>query len=99
MREHGQNVADLAPDRSVSMEMPDDAAAFEAASASCIEEIGAPPAQTGKSKENASEDILKAAQCLRDAGYDVADPTGGALGIPTGVPEEALEECDLGAGS
>lgn len=38
--------------------------------------------------------MLKAAQCLRDLGYEVADPdpqTG--LSLPEDVPVEALETC------
>jgi len=99
MRGQGQNVSDPEPDGSVTMEMPEDAAAYEAATATCTEEVGAPPAQTGGAKDNVDEDMLKAAQCLRDAGYDVPDPTGGGLGLPSGVTDEALEACDLGSGS
>lgn len=72
-----------------------------AASQKCADEVGPPPAQEGDQgdKSGDGESLLKAAQCLRDNGVDIADPDEhNSLTIPMDVSPEALEACELPGG-
>lgn len=94
LREQGIQVADPDPVKGA----PDVThnAAYRAAFRTCVAEIGDPPTVTrnkGKEREILATQ-LRTARCLRDKGYDVADPTPDrALMIPESVDEVVFEEC------
>lgn len=96
MRGQGQEISDPEPDGSFKMEMTEDDSAYKAADETCTKEVGDPPGQTGGSEMINDEYMLDLARCLREAGYDVPDPTDGALSLPD-VSEDALKACESGS--
>ena len=97
MRDEGIDMPDPEPGGG-GMRVPmDDMAALERASGECRARLGNAPAPDGRealTDEAMLERQLQAAQCLRDQGYDVADPVPGrALGIPSDISPEALDTC------
>jgi len=89
------------PDPSAGSMMLDnggDPAAFDAAGEECRDELGDPPAPDGGGRTTTDEEVLadqlKVATCLREQGYEVADPDSeGGLSIPDDVPPDVLETC------
>lgn len=61
----------------------------------CRGEVGPAPAQTGGERTaKGFEQELEAARCLREAGFDVADPViNQGRSFDLEVPEEVLKEC------
>jgi hypothetical protein len=72
-------------------------AAFTAASKTCEEKIGDPPAAenggpTGSAKEQKT--ILREVKCMREHGIDMADPgPQEAMIVPEGASPQAIEDC------
>jgi hypothetical protein len=64
----------------------------------CNEKVGAQPGTQAVDKKGMEAKIrwgLYVAQCLRDAGYDIADPTEErALSLTAEVPEATFLKCD-----
>lgn len=72
---------------------------FQAASETCIDRLGPPPAPAGGSSSvaDAFEQQLEMADCFREHGYDTPDPVKGqAMAIPADITEEVMEACGLG---
>jgi hypothetical protein len=77
--------------------------ARQEATEACLEKLGPSPVGSGSSgssggpdAEEMRENLLDLAACLREQGYDVEDPAPGeGLGMPGGITEEALKECDM----
>jgi len=70
--------------------------AVKAAAATCKEQLGEQPVMEKPSAEKvveAREHELRFAQCLRDEGYDVADPDEGMGADIEGIPEDVVNEC------
>ena len=98
LRGKGIDMPDPDPDGGIALDNAGDPAAFAAAAEECRDELGEPPAPEGggdaMTDEEALADQLKVATCLREEGYDVADPEpGGGLTIPDDVPADAIETC------
>jgi hypothetical protein len=85
----------------VAMAPSDETPERQAATETCIEKLGPSPAGNGSrgagggpSAEEMHEQLLEMAACLRDLGFDVADPKPGeGVGMPAGLTDEALEQC------
>ncbi|MDR6868020.1 hypothetical protein J2Y69_002628 [Microbacterium resistens] len=101
MRGEGIDMPDPSKDgASVTLEIPADSTAFDAASNTCQKKLGTPPSIDGKSEQEVLDEQLKTAQCLRDAGIDVEDPKPGqAMGLPMDVPEDVIKKCLTPAGN
>jgi hypothetical protein len=104
MREHGIDVEDPnAEGGSVATRPQDETPARQEATEACLEKLGPSPVGSGSSgssggpdAEEMRENLLDLAACLREQGYDVEDPAPGeGLGMPGGITEEALKECDM----
>lgn len=95
MRDEGLDFPDPQPGGDQSIPMPEgDESAFMTAMDSCVKQLGDPPAREGASAEQALDAQLKIAECFRDAGYAVADPTPDApLSVPQSAPEALVEKC------
>lgn len=102
MRDEGIDMPDPSGDGSQTMQLGGniDGAAFSAASEKCMSKVGEAPSIDGRSPEQVQGAKLKHAQCIRDAGYDYADPTpgGGAMEARSDIPEETLKSCAKKAG-
>lgn len=68
----------------------------ETAQITCMNKVGSPPSATG-GEVNVAERLAYGtafAQCARDAGYDVNDPTEDqAVSIGNGMPGDILAKC------
>lgn len=79
-------------------------AAFETCEEKVTDELGPRPvtAQEKKAQQEYEEQARESAKCLRDKGYDVADPSQGGSGLGNGaedVPADVLEACGGTAGN
>jgi len=86
----------------IAIDLSGDMGAFEAANEHCMDELGSPPALTAEEEAAAQEQFLawamKAAECYRENGFDVPDPTADEpVPFPTDAPDEVVEECGGGA--
>lgn len=105
MREQGIDVPDPKQEAgglTSTSQITEDPEAVAAASTTCMEKLGDPPAPSPEEQEAADESFLKwakeAAQCFRDNGYDMPDPDGSkSLNFPSDAPPEITEECGGGA--
>jgi len=72
---------------------------FAEADERCRERVGESPVGdvkplTDAEREAARAELVTMAECLRDAGYDVDDPTpDGGLELPDDLPEGVAEQC------
>lgn len=98
MREQGVDVADPGGEGGAGFSV-DDAGmeAFAAAGKACRAKLGAPPARDGDqgtTESERQEERLRVASCLRERGYDVADPKPGeAAGLPADLQEDVVSAC------
>ncbi|MFC4586543.1 hypothetical protein [Sphaerisporangium corydalis] len=77
--------------------------AYKVAEEGCLKKIGKPPAasdgrpgESAAEAKEAAEKTLKSLQCLRDLGYDVADPENGQparIEAPEGASQEDMDKC------
>lgn len=77
---------------------------FRKASDICQKEVGIAPAREGQKTSNVgevAEELLKINACLRKHGYEVDDAAAakGMLGLPSGVSDEHMKECNTLQGS
>ncbi|WP_138946340.1 hypothetical protein [Plantibacter sp. M259] len=97
LREKGVDMPDPEADGSMKINVNEvDMEAYEAAVPLCQEEVGPPPAPTGggMSEEQSLQQTIEAAECLREHGFDVPDPTrDSGLRVPDGVPDDVTDEC------
>lgn len=100
MRAEGIDMPDPNPDPSggtAALQLDEgQATAFEAGNKVCVKKLGDPPSPDGKKYNEAEqlEEMLKTAKCLRDRGYDVADPEKGtAMGLPMDVDPKDADAC------
>ena len=95
MREAGFNMPDPGSPEEKNYQPEGDPEAFNEAVQQCSNKLGPAPgaeATVGNDPE-IYERSVKAAQCLREQGYNVADPEPGrGLTLPD-VPPEAIEKC------
>lgn len=100
MRDEGVDMPDPDKDGSgAAISLGDaDPEAFTAASKTCTDKLGAPPAPAGGDVpvSDRFDDQLRMAECFRENGIDVPDPVKGeAMSIPSDVPEDVLDTCGL----
>jgi hypothetical protein len=97
MRGEGIDMPDPDSGGGLGLDNGGDPNAFAAAAQKCRDELGDPPAADGPdttTDEQMLADQLKTAKCLREEGYDVADPEPGeGLNVPADVPPDVLETC------
>ena len=96
MRDKGIDVSD--PDANGNMQFPENDAAYAAAE-ECQQIVGPAPGTEDLSDPNVQQDLVRAAQCLRDAGYDVPDPEADkGLQLSGDIPQDVMNRCfsDLG---
>jgi hypothetical protein len=99
MRDRGVEVEDPAAGGGTIATRPqDESPERQAATEVCIDELGPAPTsgggQDGQSDEEQRRQMLAFAECLRERGFDVADPQPGTgLGMPDDVTDEAIEAC------
>ncbi len=102
MRSEGVDMADPGPDGSLSTTVTTDQDAYSAASKTCVAKIGEAPTAPGEKKQSKQEALarqLKVAQCFREHGVDMEDPTEDrASGIPGDAPNDVITAC-LGEGA
>lgn len=102
MRDEGIDMPDPSGDGSQTMQIGGniDMKTFEAAGQKCRDKLGEAPSRDGRSPEQVKEAMLKFAQCVRDAGYDYADPApgGSAMEARSDIPEETMKSCATKAG-
>jgi hypothetical protein len=106
MRDEGVDLPDPGKDGSgAAISLGDaDPEAFTAASKTCTDKLGAPPAPSSGDVpvSDRFDDQLTMAECFREHGIDVPDPVKGeAMNIPSDIPEDVLDACglDLSTGS
>lgn len=94
MRGEGVDMPDPSTD-GTGQALPLGDEATEAAARTCHDSVGPAPSVDGRSDQEIRDQDLEVAQCLRDAGYDVADPRGegDAMSIPADLPADVLETC------
>ena len=91
MRDKGFDVPDagLTPDQA-----KDHNPAFDAAIGGCMTKVSGMTGEDNVANDPAArEAMVKAAQCLREAGYDVKDPQAGEGISVTDIPEDVLNKC------
>ncbi len=91
MRDKGFDVPDtgLTPDQA-----KDHNPAFDAAINECMTKVSGMTGEDNVANDPAArEAMVKAAQCLREAGYDVKDPQAGEGISVTDIPEDVLNKC------
>jgi hypothetical protein len=90
-RDQGLDVKDPLPGVGITEDSPELRAAFPG----CTAEIGDPPTSAGV--QASPEDLEKAlaqAECLRELGYEIQEPTADDIGfIPADVTDEDFETC------
>jgi hypothetical protein len=97
MREKGFDVPDtgLTPDQ-----LNDHNPAFDAAINECMAKMPGIAGDDNIANDPAArEAMVKAAQCLREAGYDVKDPQAGEGISVKDIPEDVLNKCFQQAGA
>ncbi|PRX97793.1 hypothetical protein [Allonocardiopsis opalescens] len=104
MRENGVDMADpVQGEGGVSQGFDlsgTDPEVVEQAGTACREELGEPPVSgMDRDPEAVREEQLELAECLREQGYDVADPVPGeAMGLPSDIGDDAASACGLEGG-
>ena len=91
MREKGFDVPDtgLTPDN-----LKDTSDAFNNALNECMMKVSGMTGEDNVANDPAArEAMVKAAQCLREAGYDVKDPQAGEGISVKDIPEDVLNKC------
>lgn len=91
MREKGFDVPDtgLTPDN-----LKDTSDAFNNALNECMVKVSGMTGEDNVANDPAArEAMVKAAQCLREAGYDVKDPQAGEGISVKDIPEDVLNKC------
>lgn len=91
MRDKGFNVPDtgLTPDN-----LKDTSDAFNNALNECMMKVSGMTGEDNVANDPAArEAMVKAAQCLREAGYDVKDPQAGEGISVKDIPEDVLNKC------
>ena len=91
MREKGFDVPDtgLTPDQ-----LNDHSTAFDSALNECMMKVSGMTGEDNVANDPAArEAMVKAAQCLREAGYDVKDPKAGEGISVKDIPEDVLNKC------
>jgi hypothetical protein len=91
LRDQGLDVKDPLPGAGITEDSPE----IRAAASECMAEIGDPPSSEGiaASPEDV-ERALKQAECLRELGYEIQEPTADDIGfIPAEVTDEDFETC------
>ena len=91
MREKGFDVPDtgLRPDQ-----LNDHDPAFDSALNECMVKVSGMTGEDNVANDPAArEAMVKAAQCLREAGYDVKDPQAGEGISVKDIPEDVLNKC------
>ncbi len=91
MREKGFDVPDtgLTPDQA-----NDHSTAFDSAINECMAKVSGMTGEDNIANDPAArEAMVKAAQCLREAGYDVKDPQAGEGISVKDIPEDVLNKC------
>ena len=97
MRDKGFDVPDtgLTPDQA-----KDHNPAFDAAINECMTKVSGMTGEDNVANDPAArEAMVKAAQCLREAGYDVKDPQAGEGISVQDIPEDVLNKCFQQAGA
>ena len=91
MREKGFDV----PDTGLTPEQANDhSPAFDSAVNECMTKVGPLTGEDSVANDPAArETMVKAAQCLREAGYDVKDPKPGEGINVKDIPEDTLNKC------
>ncbi|MBF4570066.1 hypothetical protein ITJ57_14945 [Plantibacter sp. VKM Ac-2880] len=97
MRDEGIDYPDPDPDGSYSPNVTDEEA-FNAASVRCEKQVGPPPPSDVKQLtiQEFDEQQLKLAICLRERGFDVADPERSGVGVitPEGATQADFDACE-----
>ena len=91
MRDKGFDVPDtgLTPDQAKNHDP-----AFDAAINECMTKVSGMTGEDNVANDPAArEAMVKAAQCLREAGYDVKDPQAGEGISVKDIPEDVLNKC------
>ena len=91
MRDKGFDVPDtgLTPDQ-----LNDHSPAFDSALNECMMKVSGLTGEDNIANDPAArESMVKAAQCLREAGYDVKDPQAGEGISVKDIPEDVLNKC------
>lgn len=91
MRDKGFDVPDtgLTPDQ-----FNDHSTAFDSALNECMVKVSGMTGEDNVANDPAArEAMVKAAQCLREAGYDVKDPQAGEGISVKDIPEDVLNKC------
>ena len=91
MRDKGFDVPDtgLTPDQ-----LNDHSTAFDSALNECMMKVSGLTGEDNIANDPAArESMVKAAQCLREAGYDVKDPQAGEGISVKDIPEDVLNKC------
>lgn len=91
MRDKGFDVPDtgLTPDQ-----LNDHSTAFDSALNECMMKVSGLTGEDNIANDPAArESMVKAAQCLREAGYDVKDPQAGEGISVKDIPEDVLNQC------
>ena len=91
MRDKGFDVPDtgLTPDQ-----LNDHSTAFDSALNECMTKVSGLTGEDNIANDPAArESMVKAAQCLREAGYDVKDPQAGEGISVKDIPEDVLNKC------
>jgi len=101
MRGEGIDVPDPDGDgrsATIPIDSDDERAALEAASKTCTEQLGERPASPAEDEKASTDEFLKfarqIAECYRENGYDVADPTAdSSIEVPADASDEVVEKC------
>ncbi|WP_303324683.1 hypothetical protein [Actinomyces radicidentis] len=97
MRDKGIDVSD--PDANGNMQFPETDAAYAAAN-ECQQIVGPAPGTEDLSKPETQQDLVRAAECLREAGYDVPDPDADkGLQLSGDIPQDVMNRCFSELGS
>ncbi len=91
MRDKGFDVPDtgLTPDQA-----NDHSTAFDSAINECMTKVSGMTGEDNIANDPAAREVMvKAAQCLREAGYDVKDPQAGEGISVKDIPEDVLNKC------
>lgn len=98
MRGEGIDVPDPGANGAVPASGPEDETPErQTATKKCLAELGPQPVQNGgDGDQQIGQDQLQIAQCLREHGFDVADPAaGGSLVLPENLTDDVAEACGV----
>ena len=92
MRDKGIDVSD--PDANGNVQFPDNEAQ------ECEQTVGPAPGTEDLAKPETQQDLVKAAECLRNEGYDVPDPEAGkGIQLNGDIPQDVMSKCFSQVGS